>query len=65
MPNTQQLITIAEAAETWHVHPRTVRRRIAEGALTAYRVGPHLIRIDADELAAMLRPIPTAARVSA
>jgi len=60
MSTDHQLITIAEAAEMVRVHPRTIRRRIAEGSLTAYRVGPHLIRLDVDELDAMLRPIPTA-----
>lgn len=65
MPSTgHQLLTIAEAAELIRVHPRTVRRRIAEGALTAYRVGPHLIRLDADELDALLRPIPAAGAVA-
>ena len=58
------LITIADAAARWQVHPRTIRRRIAEGSLTAYRVGPHLIRLDADELDAMLRPIPAAGAVA-
>lgn len=64
-PQSHQLVTIAEAAEHHHVHPRTIRRRIAEARLTAYRCGPHLIRIDADELDAMLRPIPTAGGVLA
>jgi excisionase family DNA binding protein len=59
-----QLITIAEAAKLIRVHPRTIRRRIAEGALVAYRVGPSLIRLDADELDAMLRPIPAAGAVA-
>ena len=58
------LITIAEAAALIRVHPRTIRRRIAEGSLTAYRVGPHLIRLDAGELDAMLRPIPAAGAVA-
>lgn len=65
MPITQhQLLTIAEAAELIRVHPRTIRRRIAEGVLTAYRVGPSLIRLDADELNALLRPIPAAGAVA-
>jgi excisionase family DNA binding protein len=58
MQNAPQFITISEAADLWHVHPRTVRRRIAEGALTAYRVGPHLIRIDANELKSVMVKIP-------
>jgi len=59
-----QLLTIAEAAELIRVHPRTIRRRIASGDLTAYRVGPHLIRLDSAELNAMLRPIPAAGAVA-
>jgi len=63
MPNTTQRdITIAEAAERRHVHPRTIRRWIAEGRLTAYRVGPHLIRLDSDEVDALRSRIPTAGR---
>ena len=65
MPNTShQLITIAEAAALFRVHPRTIRRRIAGGDLTAYRVGPHLIRLDVDEIDTMLRPIPAAGAVA-
>jgi excisionase family DNA binding protein len=59
-----QLITIAEAAERLRVNPRTVRRRVADGHLTAYRVGPSLIRLDSDEVDALLRPIPAAGRAS-
>jgi excisionase family DNA binding protein len=59
-----QLITIAAAAELRQVHPRTIRRWIADGRLTAYRVGPHLIRVDVDDLDAMLRPIPAAGAVA-
>ena len=53
-------LTIQEAAEMLGVHKRTVRRRIADGTLTGYRVGPHLIRLDPAEVDALLRPIPTA-----
>jgi excisionase family DNA binding protein len=42
------------------VTPKTVRRWIAAGRLTAYRFGPRLLRIDPDELDALLQPIPTA-----
>ena len=55
-----RMLTIAEAAEHLHVHPRTVRRRIADGTLTGYRVGSHLIRLDPAEVDGLLRPIPTA-----
>lgn len=52
--------TIADAAARHGVHPRTIRRRIAEGSLTGYRFGPHLLRVSPDEVDALLRPIPTA-----
>jgi len=52
------MFTVAEAADRLHVHSRTIRRRIADGTLSAYRVGPHLIRLDPAEVEALLRPIP-------
>jgi excisionase family DNA binding protein len=54
------LVSIAEAAKLADVHPRTVRRRIADGTLTAYKLGPRLIRIDAAQLDSLLTPIPSA-----
>jgi len=44
-------ITVAEAAEVFGVAPITIRRWIAAGRLTAYRVGPKLIRLDPDQVA--------------
>ena len=55
-----RLTPIAGAAEYAGVCPKTIRRRIAAGDLTGYRMGPRLIRVDLNELDAMLRPIPTA-----
>lgn len=57
--NTDRLVSIAEAAEHLHVCTKTVRRRIAEGDLTGYRVG-RLVRLDAAEVRRLARPIPTA-----
>lgn len=56
----RELVTIAEAAKLGAVDPRTIRRRIADGTLTAFRLGPRLIRIDAAELDSLLTSIPTA-----
>lgn len=39
---------------------RTLRRMIAAGRVTGYRAGPRLIRVDLNELDAVLRSIPTA-----
>lgn len=57
----KNLVSPAVAAQHVNVTVRTVRRYIAAGHLTGYRLGPRLIRVDLDELDAFLRPIPTAA----
>jgi len=49
---------VQEAAHHYTVSQRTVRRWIADGRLTAVRVGPRLIRVRLDDLDAMVRPIP-------
>jgi excisionase family DNA binding protein len=56
-----QYETVAQAAERTGVSTKTIRRRIAEGRLTGYRFGPHLIRLHPAEVDALLRPIPSAA----
>ena len=38
---------------------KTIRRYIADGRLTGYRMGPRLIRVDMAEVDALLSPIPT------
>lgn len=62
--NARRLASLADAAEYAAVHPRTLRRRIASGELTGYRLGGRVIRVDLDELDALLRPIPTTAAAS-
>jgi excisionase family DNA binding protein len=52
-----RLMTLAAAATYADVHPVTPRRWIAAGRLPAYRVGPRLIKVDEDELEAIIRPI--------
>lgn len=56
----RRLESIQSAAEYAGVSTKTIRRRIADGSLTGYRMGPRLLRVDLNELDAMLRPIPTA-----
>ena len=53
--------TLAEAAERHRCSVKTLRRRISDGRLTAYRFGPTLIRLNPAEVDALLRPIPSAA----
>lgn len=55
------LVPMTYACERFNVTDKTVRRWIAEGRLTAWRLGPRLIRLDRDEVNNLLRPIPTAA----
>lgn len=45
---------MAEAARIANVHPATIRRRIADGTLKAYRIGPRLIRVDRASLEALM-----------
>ena len=44
-----QLVPLSVAAKTFCVSVKTVRRRIADGTVTGYRIG-RLIRVDLDEL---------------
>lgn len=55
----RRLAALSVAAQYANCHPRTLRRRVADGSLTAYRMGPRLIRVDLNELDALLSPIPT------
>ncbi len=56
----RELGTIADAAAYMGCTPRTIRRYIAAGRLTGYRLGARAIRVDLDALDALLTPIPTA-----
>lgn len=49
---SRRYITIAEAAEYLQISDRTVRRLIADGELTDYRMGRshRLIRVDLNEI---------------
>ena len=61
-PRHSRLMGIAEAAEYANVHPSTLRRRIADGQLPAYRVGPKLLKVDIDDVEALIRPVPVTRR---
>ncbi|MGH3261435.1 MAG: helix-turn-helix transcriptional regulator [Trebonia sp.] len=54
-------VTIATAAERLGLSTKSVRRRIADGTLPAYRIGPRLIRLDSADVDRLLpRRIPAA-----
>jgi len=52
-----QLVSLKTGAEMVGVNPRTLRRRIADGSLPAYRVG-RLVKIKPDDLLSLVRRIP-------
>lgn len=56
----RKYVALSDAAKVYAVSTKTIRRRIADGSLTGYRMGPRLLRVDLNELDALLRPIPTA-----
>ena len=57
MRSSRRLTSIEAAAQYADVSPKTIRRRIADGTVPAYRFG-RLLRVDLNELDAALRKIP-------
>ncbi|MCV7095391.1 helix-turn-helix domain-containing protein [Mycobacterium kubicae] len=55
------MIGIQEAADRLGVSYRSVRRYISAGRLNAVRVGPRLLKVRADDLDALMRPVGGAA----
>ncbi len=49
--------TISQTAEYFGVDAKTVRRWISQGRLTAYRLGPRLIRVDRESIRKLASPI--------
>ncbi|WP_353647963.1 helix-turn-helix domain-containing protein [Nakamurella sp. A5-74] len=58
--SSHPFLSLPDAALQLGCNPKTIRRYIASGRLTGYRVGPRLLRVDPLELQKLLRPIPTA-----
>lgn len=54
---SMRYLSLTEAAEELGVSSKTVRRRIADGSLTARRAGPRLIRIAQSDLDKMMAPV--------
>ncbi|MGB8386092.1 MAG: helix-turn-helix domain-containing protein [Dermatophilaceae bacterium] len=57
-PQPRRFETIRQAADRLGVSEKTIRRHITAARLTGYRVGERLIRVDPDEVDALLRLIP-------
>jgi excisionase family DNA binding protein len=53
-------LSLTEAADRLGCSPRTLRRMVASGELEARRVGKRLLRVCAEDVDALARPIPTA-----
>lgn len=56
LPDLKRFLTPAQAAEAAGVHIGTIRRWLADGRLTAYRVGPRFLKIDPAELDRLVEP---------
>lgn len=52
-------VPLAEGSAYSHLSIKTLRRYIAAGLITGYRIGPKLLQVDLDELDAIVRPVPT------
>lgn len=56
-PPERRLRSIEQVAEYLGVSQRAVREWIGSGILTAYRVGPRLLRLDQNEVDALVVPV--------
>jgi excisionase family DNA binding protein len=54
------LIRLAEGAGLVRMHPRTLRRWIAQGRLTGWRMPSGHIHVDRDEVLKLAKPMHTA-----
>lgn len=54
---TRRLIPLRQAAELLSLDEKTIRRYVADGRLTGYRIGARVLRVDAEQVAALAQPI--------
>lgn len=54
---SRKALSLPQSADYLGVSVQSIRRRIAEGALPAFRVGPKSIRVYVDDLEALKQPI--------
>ncbi len=45
---------VIEAADYLHVNPVTIRMMLTDGRLKAYRMGPRILRVDLNEIDALM-----------
>ncbi|UOG22160.1 helix-turn-helix domain-containing protein [Gordonia amicalis] len=53
----QKFLSVEQAGQIVGVSGRTIRRWVASGQLTGYRVGPKLLRVSAAELDRLATPV--------
>ncbi|OLT20137.1 helix-turn-helix domain-containing protein [Ornithinimicrobium sp. CNJ-824] len=58
----RQFESLSQAAERTGLSTYTLRRRIADGRLPAYRSGSRIIRVDPDDVDKLLTRIPAVTR---
>ncbi|WP_131104394.1 excisionase family DNA-binding protein [Ornithinimicrobium sufpigmenti] len=56
--------TLAAAADRTGISTRTLRRRIADGSLPAYRTGRRIIRVSPQEVDQLMEQMPSGAEWS-
>lgn len=59
-PVTTEMVPLAVAAESYSISKKTLRRRISEGQLPAYRLGPRQVRVKLSDVEALCTRIPAA-----
>lgn len=62
LPESREWLTLREAEERFKLSRDTLRRRIRQGRLPAYREG-RLIRIRIEDVEALFHPIPIGDRI--
>ncbi|WP_425298086.1 helix-turn-helix domain-containing protein [Nocardia brasiliensis] len=55
--SARNLVSVPRAAEMIGISTKTLRRWIDADKVPAYRVGEHSIRVDRDEVLALVRPL--------
>ncbi len=48
--------SVQQAAEHYQIGARTLRQMIYDGRVTGYRLGPQLLRVDLNEIDALMVP---------
>lgn len=65
-PEQRTTLTVPEAARSLGISPKTLKRRINDGTIPAYRFGPgsRSMLIKVEDLEAALVPVPTVATIA-